>query len=48
MTQKRKIILPHSLCRYQGMRLPLRNWDGVKKWTTGSITSNTDMNGNQN
>ena len=48
MMQKRKIILPCPLCKYQGMRPPLRNQDGVKKWTSVSTFSNTDLNGNQN
>ena len=34
--------------RYQGTRPPLRNRDGVEKWTTGSTSSNTVLNGNQN
>ena len=48
MIQKRKIILPRPLRWCQGMRLPLRNQDGVEKRTTGSTSSNTDVDGNQN
>ena len=48
MIQKRKIILPHPSRWCQGMRLPLRNQDGVEKWTPGLTSSNTDLNGNQN
>ena len=48
MIQKRKIMLPCPLCKYQGMRPPLSNQDGVEKWTSVSTFSNTDLNGNQN
>ena len=48
MAQKRKIILPHPLRRYQGTRLPLGHHSGVEKWTTGSNSSRIDLDGNQN
>ena len=44
----KKFILPCPSRWWQAMRLPLRNQDGVKKWATGSTSSNTDVNGNQN
>ena len=45
---KKKIILPCPSRWCHAMRLPLRNQDGVEKWATGSTSSNTDVNGNQN
>ena len=48
MTQKRKIVVPRPSRGYQGTRRPFRNQDGVEKWTAGSTSSNTDLNGDQN
>ena len=45
---KKKNHTALSVTQVSRTHLPLKNQDGVQKWTSGSTSSNTDLNGNQN